>query len=46
MPNQKYIFLSSSMVREIALLGGDCECFVPKPVYEYMVKKINTYAKH
>jgi len=28
------------MVREIALLGGDCECFVPKPVYEYMVKRL------
>lgn len=46
MPNQKYIFLSSSMVREIALLGGDYECFVPKSVYEYMKKRISPYAKH
>ena len=40
MPNQQYIFLSSSIVREIALLGGDFKCFVPEPVYKYMIKKV------
>jgi pantetheine-phosphate adenylyltransferase len=40
MPNQEFIFLSSSIVREIAILGGDFKCFVPKPVYEYMIKKV------
>ncbi|MBC7197554.1 MAG: pantetheine-phosphate adenylyltransferase, partial [Deferribacterales bacterium] len=31
MPNKKYIFLSSSMIREIAMLGGDvCELVPPK----------------
>jgi pantetheine-phosphate adenylyltransferase len=40
MPNQEYIFLSSSIVREIALLGGDFKCFVPEPVYNYMINKV------
>ncbi len=29
MPDQDYTFLSSSMVKEIALLGGNTESFVP-----------------
>ncbi|GAB1536150.1 pantetheine-phosphate adenylyltransferase [Geovibrio sp. ADMFC3] len=40
MPSQQYIFLSSSMVREIASLGGDVSKFVPPVVYERMVKKL------
>jgi pantetheine-phosphate adenylyltransferase len=40
MPTQSYIFLSSSMVREIASLGGDVSKFVPAPVYEMLVKKL------
>ncbi|MCD8566977.1 MAG: pantetheine-phosphate adenylyltransferase [Geovibrio sp.] len=34
MPSQQFIFLSSSMVREIASLGGDVSKFVPPAVYE------------
>ena len=41
MPNKKYIFLSSSMVREIASLGGDVSCFVPEPVNKYILRKFN-----
>lgn len=33
MPSSKYIFLSSSMIREIASLGGDVSSFVPHPVF-------------
>ncbi|MGE4497676.1 MAG: pantetheine-phosphate adenylyltransferase [Deferribacterales bacterium] len=40
MPSQQFIFLSSSMVREIASLGGDVSKFVPPVVYEKMVKKL------
>lgn len=36
MPNKKYIFLSSSMIREIALLGGDVCELVPPKVKEYI----------
>lgn len=40
MPSQQFIFLSSSMVREIASLGGDVSKFVPAAVYERLVKKL------
>ncbi|MCB4204875.1 pantetheine-phosphate adenylyltransferase [Deferribacterales bacterium Es71-Z0220] len=36
MPNKKYIFLSSSMIREIAMLGGDVCELVPPKVKEYI----------
>jgi len=39
MPNKRYIFLSSSMIREIALLGGDVCELVPPPVKKYIEKK-------
>ena len=32
MPNEDFSYVSSSMVREIASLGGDVERFVPAPV--------------
>jgi pantetheine-phosphate adenylyltransferase len=37
MPDKEYTFLSSSMVRELAFLGGNFKKFVPNNVY----KKIN-----
>lgn len=39
MPDHKYTFLSSSMVREIANLGGNFKNFVPLAVYKKMKKK-------
>lgn len=36
MPDHKYTFLSSSMVREIASLGGNFKNFVPPAVYKKM----------
>lgn len=39
MPNKKYIFLSSSMVREIALLGGDVSCFVSGYINGFIKKR-------
>ena len=39
MPDHKYTFLSSSMVREIADLGGNFKNFVPPAVYKRMKKK-------
>lgn len=38
MPDHKYTFLSSSMVREIASLGGNFKNFVPAAVYKKMKK--------
>lgn len=39
MPDQEYTFLSSSMVKEIASLGGDFKNFVPGVVYKKIKKK-------
>ncbi|AEI13810.1 Phosphopantetheine adenylyltransferase [Flexistipes sinusarabici DSM 4947] len=41
MPNMSYIFLSSSMIREIARLGGDVKKFVPDSVERLIAEKFN-----
>ena len=41
MPHEKYTYLNSSIVREIALMGGDVSEFVPASVKKALVKKIN-----
>lgn len=38
MTSPDYSFLSSSLVKEVFKLGGNVEEFVPKSVYDYMVK--------
>ena len=38
--NSEYIYLSSSIVKEIALHGGNIDSFVPKVVAESLKKKI------
>jgi len=40
MPNEKYTYLSSSIVREIARLGGDVQSFVPPIVHRALKKKM------
>jgi len=39
MPNEKYTYLSSNFVREIARLGGDVSKFVPPVVFKSLQKK-------
>jgi pantetheine-phosphate adenylyltransferase len=39
MPNEKYTYLNSTIVREIARLGGDVTDFVPPVVKEALDKK-------
>lgn len=39
MPNEKYTYLSSNIVREIARLGGDVSQFVPEVVRKALEKK-------
>jgi len=39
MPNEKYTYLSSNMVREIARLGGDVSKFVPSVVLKALRQK-------
>jgi len=38
-PREDCIFLSSRIVKEVAMLGGDVSDFVPKPVVEELKKK-------
>ena len=42
MPNAQYSFLSSSVVKEIARLGGDITCFVPTYIEQQLQKKFQT----
>ena len=37
---QEYMFLSSSVVREVASFGGDVSQFVPDPISEEITKKL------
>lgn len=41
-PNEKYQFISSTLVREIATLGGEVEKFVSGGVYERLMDKVRT----
>lgn len=40
MPAERYTYISSSFVREIAFLKGDVSQFVPKVVAEALLKKV------
>lgn len=39
MPSEKYIYLHSSLVREVFILGGDIKDLVPPPVMEAFKKR-------
>lgn len=45
MPKDTYTFLSSSLVKEIAKLGGDVRPFVPPAVLEALVKRFGSAKK-
>jgi len=38
MPSEKYIYLHSSLVKEIFRMGGDIDCLVPEPVLRGLKK--------
>ena len=38
-PAEQYEFISSPMIREIAMLKGDVSCFVPKIVHQRLIDK-------
>ncbi len=40
MTDEKYSFLSSSLVKEVAMLGGDISYWVPKPVLNAFKEKL------
>ncbi len=41
MPKDTYTFLSSRIVKEIAMLGGDVRAFVPPPVRSALLRRLN-----
>ena len=45
MPNEKYTYLNSSLVRELARLGGDVKCFVPPYVLSQLKMKLSEVAR-
>ncbi|MFH2069364.1 MAG: pantetheine-phosphate adenylyltransferase [Candidatus Omnitrophota bacterium] len=45
MPQEDYFFLSSSMVKELAVLGADLSAFVPVKVAAELKKKLGTINK-
>jgi pantetheine-phosphate adenylyltransferase len=44
-PDQSYTFLSSSMVKEVAMLGGNTADFVPECVEEELKKRVLSLSK-
>ena len=45
MPHEKYTYMNSSIVREIALLGGDTSGFIPQSVQMLLTKKVKQMKK-
>ncbi|MBD3290803.1 pantetheine-phosphate adenylyltransferase [candidate division KSB1 bacterium] len=45
MPNEKYTYLNSTIVKEVAKLNGDISCFVPKEVYIKIKEKFQELKK-
>jgi pantetheine-phosphate adenylyltransferase len=39
-PSEKYFYLDSSLVKEIARLGGAVSCFIPRPVEARLREKL------
>jgi pantetheine-phosphate adenylyltransferase len=42
MPNEKYSYLSSSLIKDIAKRGGDISCFVPQIVEKRLKARFKT----
>jgi len=39
MPNEKYTYLNSTIVKEVASYQGDVSCFVPSEINQKLIKK-------
>ena len=40
MPSEEYTYLNSTLVKEIAMLGGKLDCFLPRKVVEALTEKV------
>lgn len=45
MPKEEHVYLSSKLVREVALLGGSLNNLVPNPVSDYLKEKVKEYLR-
>ena len=45
-PDERYTYLNSTIVREIARLGGDVSDFVPLGVRKYLTVKLKSHSRH
>ncbi len=41
-PSERFFYLSSSLVRELAARGGELSCFVPEPVARALVRRLRS----
>ena len=41
MPSEEYTYINSSIVKEVARLGGNIDCFLPSNVAESLRKKVD-----
>ncbi len=41
MPNEKYTYLNSTIVKEVASFHGDVSCFVPPEINKKLIEKFN-----
>ena len=44
-PSERYFYLSSSLVRELAAKGGELACFVPEPVAQALRRRLGARGK-
>ncbi len=45
-PDEKYMFISATIVREIAVLGGDASMFVPEAIKHRLAAKVKQLGRH
>jgi pantetheine-phosphate adenylyltransferase len=45
-PDERYTYLNSTIVREIARLGGDVSDFVPPGVRKHLTLKLKSHSRH
>lgn len=45
MPKEEHVYLSSQLVKEVALLGGPLDNLVPPPVGSYLKAKIKDFSR-
>ena len=44
-PSERYFYLSSSLVRELAAKGGELTCFVPEPVVRALRRRFGKHSR-